>query len=57
MITAGLGILKLPPAAFWAMTPRELGAALRCLPGLSRVQAVPTLSDLDRLMSRFPDHA
>lgn len=23
----GLGVLRLPPSAFWAMTPRELMAA------------------------------
>ena len=29
----GLGVLKLPPAAFWAMTLRELAAVMRgCAP-------------------------
>ena len=27
-MAAGLGLLRLPPAHFWSMTPRELGAAL-----------------------------
>ena len=25
----GLGVLRLPPHAFWAMTPKELGPKLR----------------------------
>ena len=51
----GLGVLRLSPSVFWAMTPRELQAALtgRFGPGgdgdkLSR-------HDLDLLMRRFPD--
>ena len=28
-MAAGFGLLGLAPAAFWAMTPRELAAALR----------------------------
>jgi len=49
----GLGVLKLPPAAFWAMTPRELAAALRGLhrqppPGFGR-------NRLAELMRCFPD--
>ena len=28
-MAAGLGTLRLPPAVFWAMTPKELAAALR----------------------------
>jgi uncharacterized phage protein (TIGR02216 family) len=54
-IAAGLGILRLPPAAFWAMTPRELALAMR---GAARASALaPTLarSDLADLMQRFPD--
>ena len=55
-MAAGLGRLRLPPAHFWAMTPRELAAALRgglglaVRPGLGR-------ADLARLMARFPDRA
>lgn len=54
-MAAGLGLLGLAPAAFWAMTPRELEAALR---GRLGPQAgVPPLSrdDLNRLMREFPD--
>lgn len=47
----GLGVLRLPPDAFWRMTPRELAAAAgfrRTGSALSRVQ-------LDALMTAFPD--
>jgi len=39
------------PAAFWAMTPRELAAAL----GTASAATSLDRSDLDRLMRRFPD--
>ena len=51
----GLGVLRLPPAQFWAMTPRELDAALRGRLGPSAGSAVPTRSGLAALMRRFPD--
>lgn len=54
-MTAGLGILKLAPGAFWSMTPRELSAALRCIPGLATSHGTLSRTDLDKLMSRFPD--
>lgn len=41
----------LSPAAFWAMTPRELAAAL----GLGTGAAGFDRAALDRLMRRFPD--
>jgi uncharacterized phage protein (TIGR02216 family) len=49
----GLGVLRLPPRQFWAMTPRELAAAWGALVGdrpgpLGR-------TDLTDLMERFPD--
>jgi uncharacterized phage protein (TIGR02216 family) len=49
----GLGTLRLPPDAFWRMTPRELAAAMEAVLGR---QAAP----LDRaafaaLRARFPD--
>lgn len=48
----GLGLLRLAPASFWAMTPRELCAAA----GLLREAAVrPQRADLVRLMAEFPD--
>ncbi|MFG1478605.1 rcc01693 family protein [Xanthobacter sp. V4C-4] len=48
----GLGVLRLPPDAFWRMTPRELAAAgglsPRPAPALDRTR-------LRALMERFPD--
>lgn len=51
----GLGVLKLPPAVFWAMTPRELDAALLGHYGRRRAGA-PRREDLATLMQQFPDH-
>lgn len=51
----GLGVLKLPPAAFWAMTPRELDAALCGHYGRRRVQAPLSRADLSALMVSHPD--
>lgn len=41
----------LSPAAFWALTPRELAACLA--PAVPRDR--PERAALDRLMRRFPD--
>jgi uncharacterized phage protein (TIGR02216 family) len=51
----GLGTLRLPPEAFWRMTPRELAAAMEAVLG-------PHHPALDRaafaaLRARFPDAA
>lgn len=49
----GLGVLALAPADFWAMTPRELAAALA-----GRFGELPAPLDravLDGLMQQFPD--
>ena len=49
----GLGVLRLPPAEFWRMTPRELAAALR---GLYGDAAAPLdRATFDALRARFPD--
>lgn len=46
------GVLRLSPETFWAMTPRELSAAVRAITGdrtpLGR-------ADLDSLIAAFPD--
>jgi uncharacterized phage protein (TIGR02216 family) len=48
----GLGVLRLSPAAFWAMTPRELALAITAATG----GATPLQrSDLTDLMTRYPD--
>lgn len=52
-MTAGLGILRLSPAAFWRMSPRELASALA--PFAGRAKAPIERASLDALMQRFPD--
>jgi len=49
----GLGTLRLPPDAFWRMTPRELAAAI----GAFAPQRPAPLARgaFDALMRRFPD--
>ena len=49
----GLGVLKLPPDAFWRMTPRELAAAIEAVSG--RAAAPLPRAGLEELMRRFPD--
>ena len=49
----GLGVLRLPPRDFWAMTPRELASAWGAVVG-ERPGALGR-NDLDRLMETFPD--
>jgi uncharacterized phage protein (TIGR02216 family) len=44
----GLGVLRLPPHAFWSATLREIAAAFPARPILPR-------EELDRLMTRYPD--
>ena len=49
----GLGLLRLSPTDFWAMTPRELDYAARAIvPAQSQPPARPAL---DALMRQFPD--
>jgi uncharacterized phage protein (TIGR02216 family) len=54
-MAAGLGSLRLPPAVFWAMTPRELEAALRGAFGAGRVAGTLSRGDLTLLMNLYPD--
>lgn len=49
----GLGVLRLPPAQFWAMTPRELALAIKAVRG--PVYEPIGRASLNDLMSRFPD--
>lgn len=51
----GMGALGLAPAAFWAMTPRELMAALEGAGVIGAARAAPSRGALDGLMARFPD--
>ncbi|HVY20477.1 MAG TPA: phage tail assembly chaperone [Bauldia sp.] len=51
----GLGRLRLPPAAFWRATLRELSAAAE---GAGAARGARMERDaLDRLIKRFPDGA
>ena len=49
----GLGVLRLAPRDFWAMTPRELAMAHEALAG--HRGGAPERGTLDGLMARFPD--
>lgn len=51
----GLGVLGLAPATFWAMTPRELRAALSGKLGMTGERQAPTRTDLETLMQQYPD--
>ena len=54
-MAAGLGLLRLRPADFWSMTPKELDAALRGLLGHAVLDVPLSRTVLVQLMSRFPD--
>lgn len=51
----GLGLLRLSPKDFWAMTPRELERAARVV--MPRMPAVMGRHALDAMMRQFPDGA
>ena len=55
LMRAGLGALRLSPAEFWSMTPRELDAALRGRLGPAPGADAPGRGELDALLARFPD--
>ena len=55
LMRVGLGVLRLSPEAFWAMTPREFAAATSALGGGG--PGPMTRVDLDALRARFPDEA
>ncbi|MBB4004211.1 MAG: rcc01693 family protein [Aurantimonas endophytica] len=52
-MAAGLGHLRLSPRDFWAMTPRELAAALGPV-GAQTLQP-PRRDELAALIRQFPD--
>jgi uncharacterized phage protein (TIGR02216 family) len=54
-MAAGLGILGLAPPVFWAMTPKELDAALRGRLGPAVFDTALSRRDLSALMMQFPD--
>ncbi len=49
----GFEVMRLSPAVFWAMTPRELGAAMRAFG--HGVHAPPGRGEMESLMQAFPD--
>lgn len=49
----GLGVLRLSPRAFWAMTPRELASAAEGVYG--RERSAISRAAFDELMRAFPD--
>jgi uncharacterized phage protein (TIGR02216 family) len=53
---AGLGHLRLAPRDFWAMTPRELDAALRGYYDLGPASSPLNRATLNALLQAFPDH-
>lgn len=54
-MAAGLGLLGHAPDVFWAMSPRELEAALGALAAPGTPRRPPSRPDLAALMARFPD--
>lgn len=56
-MAAGFGLLGLSPAAFWAMTAKELEAALRGRLGPAETATPLKRADLATLMHTFPDTA
>jgi uncharacterized phage protein (TIGR02216 family) len=53
LIALGLGLLRLSPRDFWAMTPRELAHVLRAF-GAGEAGA-PSRASLEAMMNIFPD--
>ena len=53
-MAAGLGLLRLPPADFWSMTPTRAGSRPARLLGPSADAPLPRTT-LAHLMSRYPD--
>ena len=49
----GLGVLRLSPQQFWAMTPRELAYAIEAATGRSGAPLPREM--LNELMKRYPD--
>jgi uncharacterized phage protein (TIGR02216 family) len=53
LMAFGFGRLRLSSRDFWAMTPRELAAAMEGIAGIR--PAPPDRATLDRMMTRYPD--
>lgn len=57
LMRLGLGVLRLSPAAFWAMTPVELRHALEGAGVLTNRDAAMDGAALTALMAAYPDRA
>ncbi|MFN3482264.1 rcc01693 family protein [Rhabdaerophilum calidifontis] len=55
MLAFGLGILALPPDAFWRLTLPEFLAALEARTGRRRAVSPLGRAEFAALMARFPD--
>ena len=53
LMTLGLGLLRLPPAAFWGMTVKEFSAAMRMWAG--EAESAFGRGRLQEMMRMFPD--
>lgn len=53
----GFGVLGIAPLVFWALTPKELDAALRGRFGDARTITALSRGELGDLMKQFPDGA
>jgi uncharacterized phage protein (TIGR02216 family) len=56
-MAAGLGLLRLRPADFWCMTPKELEAALNGLLGPAHGGEPLCRTTLADLMKRYTDRS
>lgn len=56
-MATGLGLLGLAPAVLWAMTPKELEAAVRGRLGIAGGAGPLSRGELSELMRRHPDPA
>lgn len=52
----GLGVLRLPPAVLWSMTPREFAAAIEGTLGPPPGHDALDRASLANLMARYPDN-
>lgn len=55
MTALGLTVWRLPPDAFWRLTPREIAAALAGL--TRRKMRAPSRLDLSNLLNLYPDES
>jgi uncharacterized phage protein (TIGR02216 family) len=53
LIGLACGVMRMSPADFWAMSPREFDAAAR--PFIAPQSEAPARRALDALMRQFPD--